>query len=302
MPARRLGGRAGGGAAGRPGAARRAATAWRPARPSTCRARSTACAASSRRPRRPTARRARPAASRSPAWRCCGWPRGMAPRPPRRSAGHSARPSTRPPARACCRRTSRSCSPRARRRRRARAAVELGAIAEGQEDGMLGAMAAFAAGAVALAAGDPGAALGSSRRAAQAWQRLEAPYETARARALVGLACRALGDEDTAAFELEAARGVFAGLGAAPELARVEALAAPATPDVPRADRARAGGAPARRRRSEQPRDRRGARAQRAHRRPPPAEHLRQARRLLAHRRERARVVRNDHAATTASW
>ena len=111
------------------------------------------------------------------------------------------------------------------------AAVELGAIAEGQEEGMLGAMAAFAAGAVALAAGDPGAALGSSRRAAKAWQRLEAPYETARARALVGLACRALGDEDTAAFELEAARGVFAGLGAAPELARVEALAAPATPE-----------------------------------------------------------------------
>ena len=96
---------------------------------------------------------------------------------------------------------------------------------------MLGAMAAFAAGAVALAAGDPGAALGPSRRAAQVWQRLEAPYETARARALVGLACRALGDEDTAAFELEAARGVFAGLGAAPDLARVEALAAPATPE-----------------------------------------------------------------------
>ena len=111
------------------------------------------------------------------------------------------------------------------------AAVELGAIAEGQQDGMLGAMAAFAAGAVALAAGDPGAALGSSRRAAQLWQRLEAPYETARARALVGLACRELGDEDTAAFELEAARGVFAGLGALPDLARAEALASPATPE-----------------------------------------------------------------------
>ena len=111
------------------------------------------------------------------------------------------------------------------------AAIELGAIAEGQQDGMLGAMAAFAAGAVALAAGDPGAALGPSRRAARVWQRLEAPYETARARALVGLACRELGDEDTAAFELEAARGVFAGLGALPDLARAEALASPATPE-----------------------------------------------------------------------
>ena len=97
---------------------------------------------------------------------------------------------------------------------------------------MLGAMAAFAAGAVALAAGDPGLALGSARHAARAWQQLDAPYETARARALVGLACRALGDDDTAAFELEAARGVFAGLGAAPDLARVEALVRPAAPDA----------------------------------------------------------------------
>jgi len=108
------------------------------------------------------------------------------------------------------------------------AAVELGRLAAGQEDGMLGAMAAFAAGAVALAAGDPGDALDASRRAAHVWQQLEAPYETARARALVGLACGALGDDDTAAFELEAARGVFAGLGAAPDLARVEALMRPA--------------------------------------------------------------------------
>ena len=97
---------------------------------------------------------------------------------------------------------------------------------------MLGAMAAFAAGAVALAAGDPGAALAASRRSARLWQQLEAPYETARARALVGLACRALGDDDTAAFELEAARGVFAGLGAAPDLERVEAMMRPAAPDA----------------------------------------------------------------------
>jgi hypothetical protein len=32
-------------------------------------------------------------------------------------------------------------------------------------------------------------------------------------RVLVGLACRELGDEDTAALELEAARGVFTRLG-----------------------------------------------------------------------------------------
>ena len=44
------------------------------------------------------------------------------------------------------------------------------------------------------------------------------PYEAARVRVLLGLACRALGDDDTAALELEAARGDFAqpGSGAGP--------------------------------------------------------------------------------------
>ena len=44
------------------------------------------------------------------------------------------------------------------------------------------------------------------RRAVEALQELDVPYETARARVLVALACRALGDEDAAALELEAAR------------------------------------------------------------------------------------------------
>jgi DNA-binding NarL/FixJ family response regulator len=57
------------------------------------------------------------------------------------------------------------------------------------------------------------------------WQELDAPYEAARTRLLVGLACHALGDQDTAALELDAARSVFAELGAAPDLARVDLLA-----------------------------------------------------------------------------
>jgi DNA-binding NarL/FixJ family response regulator len=61
------------------------------------------------------------------------------------------------------------------------------------------------------------------------WRELEVPYEAARARVLLGLACRALGDYDTAALELEAARGVFAQLGAAPELAHVDSLIRRAT-------------------------------------------------------------------------
>jgi hypothetical protein len=61
-----------------------------------------------------------------------------------------------------------------------------------------------------LAEGDARAALVALRRAWQVWQELEAPYEAARVRVLLGLACRALGDDDTVALELEAARGVFA--------------------------------------------------------------------------------------------
>ncbi len=85
-------------------------------------------------------------------------------------------------------------------------------------------MSAHAAGAVALARGDAAAALTTLRHAWNAWQELEAPYEGARARVLVGRACAALGDDDTAVLELEAARAVFEELAAAQDLARVGSL------------------------------------------------------------------------------
>ena len=78
--------------------------------------------------------------------------------------------------------------------------------------------------------GDDRAALVALRQACQVWQELEVPYEAARVRVLLGLACRDLGDDDTAALELEAARGVFAQLGAAPDLARVDSLTRRAQP------------------------------------------------------------------------
>jgi DNA-binding NarL/FixJ family response regulator len=87
-------------------------------------------------------------------------------------------------------------------------------------------MAAQARGAVELADGDATAALVALRRAGQVWHELEAPYEAARTRVLVGLGCRGLGDEDSAALELDAARAAFSELGAIPDLARVDALAA----------------------------------------------------------------------------
>ena len=47
--------------------------------------------------------------------------------------------------------------------------------------------------------GEPRPALVSLRSAWRLWHELDAPYEAARARVLVGLACRALGDNDAAA-------------------------------------------------------------------------------------------------------
>jgi ATP/maltotriose-dependent transcriptional regulator MalT len=101
---------------------------------------------------------------------------------------------------------------------------ELEEIAERQGSDMLDAMAAQARGEVALAEGDAQGALVALRRAWQEWQELEAPHQAARARVLLGLTCHSLEDEDTAALELEAARGVFEQLGAAPDVAWVESL------------------------------------------------------------------------------
>jgi len=106
-----------------------------------------------------------------------------------------------------------------------RACEELEEICAVCDSELLRAMLASTRGAVELAAGDASAALVVLRVAAQAWQELEAPYETARARVLVGLACRALGDDEALALELGAARNVFEELGAVPDVAAVDALA-----------------------------------------------------------------------------
>ena len=104
------------------------------------------------------------------------------------------------------------------------ASRELAVIAGGFESELLNAVAAQAGGAVELASGDARAALVPLRQAVKALRELDVPYETARAQMLVALACRALGDEDSATFELEAARDVFEELGAAPDVSRVDAL------------------------------------------------------------------------------
>jgi DNA-binding CsgD family transcriptional regulator len=101
---------------------------------------------------------------------------------------------------------------------------ELGEIAGKYESSMLAAMSEQGRGAVDLAKGDAQSALVALRRAWERWHDLEAPYEAARVRVLVGQACRVLGDDDTAAMELETARSIFERLGAAPDLAHLNSL------------------------------------------------------------------------------
>ncbi|MBW3589641.1 MAG: LuxR C-terminal-related transcriptional regulator [Actinobacteria bacterium] len=106
------------------------------------------------------------------------------------------------------------------------ASQELSEIAARFGAPLLNATADFANGSLLLAEGEGRAALTALRKACKTWQELEVPYEDARTRVLIALACRELGDIDTEIMELEAARRLFTRLGAAPDLARLERLAA----------------------------------------------------------------------------
>ena len=110
------------------------------------------------------------------------------------------------------------------------AAEELSKIASELEAPLLRAEAAQAHGAVLLAEDDAPAALAALRQAWTDWQEIEAPYEAARVRVLIGRACQKLGDHDTAAMQLDAARCVFQRLGASPDLDRLEALSRTGAP------------------------------------------------------------------------
>lgn len=112
-----------------------------------------------------------------------------------------------------------------------RGATELARAATNLGNDMVAAMAAHADGAVRLATGDAAGARPPLRQACAAWQRLGAPYPAARLRVLEARACRAVGN-DGAASALAEAHTVFAELGAAPDLARVEGLMAEADPTL----------------------------------------------------------------------
>jgi DNA-binding NarL/FixJ family response regulator len=106
------------------------------------------------------------------------------------------------------------------------AAGELDDLAGRHDAAVLRAVAAQAAGAVALAAGEPRDAVARLREAWELWRDVPAPYEVARVRALIGSAYAALGDDEGARMELDAAGEVFEQLGARPDAERVAALLA----------------------------------------------------------------------------
>ena len=113
------------------------------------------------------------------------------------------------------------------------AADELAQIARDMSAPFLRAVSSYAQGAVLLAEHDARGSLDALRGACNTWLELDAPYEVARTRVLIGLACRQLADDDAARVELDAARDAFRALGAAPDLARVDALARPAGAAAP---------------------------------------------------------------------
>jgi class 3 adenylate cyclase len=101
------------------------------------------------------------------------------------------------------------------------AGIELDEIADAFRTDAIRAGAEWAHGLSELTAGDANAAR-RFQRAGQLWRALEAPYETARASRLLAEALAAEGDVEGAAIELEAARSVFARLGAVPDTREAE--------------------------------------------------------------------------------
>ena len=86
------------------------------------------------------------------------------------------------------------------------AASELESLAEVLDTVYLHGLAERARAIVLIATGDAGSAFPLLRRSWAAWRRLDAPYEAALTRVQLGRAARALGDEEGAQLEFDAAR------------------------------------------------------------------------------------------------
>ncbi|HWN06381.1 MAG TPA: LuxR C-terminal-related transcriptional regulator [Steroidobacteraceae bacterium] len=106
-----------------------------------------------------------------------------------------------------------------------RLCVELKELAESFDSEVLRAACELAEGQVALADGEAERAQRALQASFDRWERLAAPYDAARARVLLGLACRALGDHDSCALALEAARAAFVRLEARHDIERLDSFA-----------------------------------------------------------------------------
>lgn len=113
------------------------------------------------------------------------------------------------------------------------AADELADLAGRIDAPYLHALADTARGGVLLARDDARSALRLLRAAGSAWRELGVPHQTARIGVLIGLACRALGDEETARLELDGARAVLERLGARLDLERLDELVVVPEPGRP---------------------------------------------------------------------
>jgi DNA-binding CsgD family transcriptional regulator len=101
---------------------------------------------------------------------------------------------------------------------------ELAAAAELCCSATLEAIVAAARGAIELARGVATSALPHLREAHDRWLGLDARYDAATVRVLLGSAFLAAGDEEGGRLELRTARDIFDRLGAKPDAARVDAL------------------------------------------------------------------------------
>jgi DNA-binding SARP family transcriptional activator len=106
------------------------------------------------------------------------------------------------------------------------AAAELAEIATRYARPALAAAAECAQARVLLAEGDPATAATTLRRGIARWRQAGAPYETARARLLLGEALERQGDRRRALVEFDAAGAAFESLGAALDLQRATRLLA----------------------------------------------------------------------------
>ena len=98
------------------------------------------------------------------------------------------------------------------------AAEELESFVREYDSTALDALAASVRGAVELAQGNTEVAQRELRRAQRGWHEVDAPYEAAEVGVLLGKACRAMGDDESAAFEFRAARTTFERVGAHPSV------------------------------------------------------------------------------------